>query len=122
MTSKEKQEDRIRITDTEARRLREASTKVYFRDVMRKLFQDRWEEGLERLLSGDRRTLELCAERLAKNLDFFPLLHTLCLVTGQRFDLQEKDRTRAADAWICWYQEHRDRLFWDPEREVWRVE
>jgi len=112
--------DRIRISDTEAQRLKGASTKVYFRNVMKKLFPDRWEEHLDKLLSGDRGTLDSCAEQLTKNLDFFPLLHTLCLVTGQRFDLQEKDRARAADAWLCWFEENRDRLQWDPAQELWR--
>ncbi len=112
--------DRIRITETEAKRLKGASTKVYLRDVMRKVFPDRWEEHLNSLLSGDRETLDFCARQLTKSLDFFPLLHTLCLVTGQRFDLQEKDRAKAADAWLCWYEENRDRLSWDPRQELWR--
>jgi len=112
--------ERIRITDTEAQRLKGASTKVYFRSVMRKLFPDGWEERLNKLLSGDRETLDACAGQLTRNLDFFPLLHTLCLITGQRFDLQEKDRAKAADAWLCWYEENRERLSWDPRQELWR--
>jgi hypothetical protein len=113
--------NRIRLTDTEARRLSGASTKVYFRSVMRKLFPDQWEEHLQKLLSGDRATLDFCAEQLTKNLDFFPLLHTLCLVTGRRYDLQAMDRARAADAWLCWYDENRDRLVWDKEQEIWQI-
>ncbi len=112
--------DRIRISDSEVKRLKEASTKVYFRSVMRKLFADQWEEHLGKLLAGDRQTLDACAAHLTKNLDFFPLLHTLCLITGRRFDLDEKDRAKAADAWLCWYEENRDRLVWDAQQEIWR--
>ncbi len=118
-----KRDDRIRITDTEARRLRGASTKVYFRSVIQKIFpKPQREEHLEKLLGGDRETLDACARHLSKNLDFFPLLHTLCLVTGQRFDLQVKDPAKAADAWLCWFGENRDRLVWDPKQELWRPE
>ncbi len=112
---------KIKYTESEIRRLSGTSTKVYFRNVMQKLFRERWEDHLKKLLGGDRETLDLCAAHLTKNLDFFPLLHTLCLVTGQRFDLNEKDRSRAADLWVCWYNEGRDRLEWNAKEEHWQV-
>lgn len=113
--------ERIRFTNRERQKLKSANTRVYFRDVMKKLFRSKWEEHLNKLLSGDQETLDLCSKHLESNLDFFPLLHTLCLVTGRRFDLDEKDPSRAGDAWICWYRENRDRLVWDAKKELWKI-
>lgn len=112
---------KIKYSETEFRKLGGKSTNVYLKSVMQKLFRDKWSTHLDKLLSGDRATLDLCAENLSHNLDFFPLLHTLCLVTGQRFDLNEKDHAKAADAWICWYEDNRQRLAWNRDDGVWRV-
>ena len=113
--------EKLKYTETELQRLRESSTRVYLKNVMEKLFREKWEEHLTKLLAGDRRTLDLCARYLAKNLDFFPLLHTLCLVTSQRFDMTEKERTKAADSWMCWYNQNKDQLVWNIEYERWEM-
>ncbi|MBI2932850.1 MAG: hypothetical protein HYY16_14480 [Planctomycetes bacterium] len=112
---------KIKFSETEIRRLSGKTTNMYFRSVMQKVFREKWSHHLERLLSGDIATLDLCAENLSHNLDFFPLLHTVCLVTGQKFDLDEKDHAKAADAWLCWYEEHRGRLGWNVEMGAWQV-
>src|SRR5262245_2177089 len=112
---------KLKLSDEEVKKLSGAPTKTYLKSVMQKLFKDKWSLHLDRLLSGDRDTLETCAGQLAKNLDFFPLLHTLCLVTGQRFDLNEKDHVKAADAWLCWFSDHSADLRWDDDEQVWRV-
>ncbi len=96
-----------------------SSTRVYLRNVMQRVFPGKWSDHLRKLMSGDRATLDLCARHLEKNLDYFPLLHTLCLVTGRRFDLAPGDRFKAADAWVCWYDENKDRLAWDEKEERW---
>ncbi|MBI4564953.1 MAG: hypothetical protein HY716_09710 [Planctomycetes bacterium] len=105
----------------EPRKLSHQTTKVYLDAVMQKLFKDRWPKQLEALLAGDLGTLDLCAQHLAKNLGFFELLHILCLVTSTRFDLEEKDRVKAADMWLCWYGENKSKLEWDKKDEIWRL-
>lgn len=117
-----KDEKRIDFSQSEVRSLKLKETRVYLQSVMRKIFQSGWEDHLKKLLTGDRVTLDLCAKQLTKNLNFFPLLHTLCLVTGRRDDLDEKDPAKAADHWLTWYSEHQDHLVWDPSAEIWRVE
>ncbi len=112
---------KIKFSETEFKKLSAKSTNIYFKSVMQKLFRDQWSQHLDKLLTGDRTTLELCARQLAVNLDFFPLLHTLCLVTGQKFDLDQKDHVKAADAWLCWFDESRPRLAWNTDDGVWRV-
>jgi hypothetical protein len=112
---------KIRVTDTELRRLERSNTKVYLSGVMQKLFRSKWEEHLKKLLTGDRATLDLCAQQLSQNLDFFPLLHTLCLITGKRYDLDAKDHVKAADQWVCWFGENKDRLAWDGDHEIWKT-
>lgn len=112
---------KIKFTESELKRMSGAPTKVYLRKTMTKLFRNRWEEHLTKLLSGDRETLDLCAQHLKGNLDFFPLLHTLCLVTGQQFDLKDKNHVRAADSWMCWFDENKERLAWNLELEHWEV-
>ena len=113
---------KIKFSQGELRRLSRKSTKIYLKNVMKKLFSTDWEASLEKLLSGDRETLNFCADCLNENLDFFPLLHTLCLITHQRFDLDETDRTKAADSWVCWYKENKDRLTWDAKGETWVIQ
>lgn len=113
--------EKLRMSPTEMRRLHRVSTKVYLKSVMQKVFRDRWEESLKKLLTGDRPTLDFCARQLNKNLDFFPLLHTLCLVTGQKFDLGAEDPAHAADAWLCWFEGNRERLEWNIEEELWKA-
>lgn len=114
-------ETRIRYTESEIKKLSGQPTKVYLKTVMQKLFKDKWASNLEKLLAGDRATLETCAQHLAQHLDFFPLLHTLCLITGQKFDLSEKDHAKAADAWLVWFAENKSRITWDDEKELWAV-
>lgn len=114
-------ETKIRFSQEEFKKLSGAPTKVYLKSVMQKLFKDKWSASLDKLLGGDRDTLDACGKMLSRNLDFFPLLHTLCLVTGQKFDLNEKDHAKAADAWLCWFADHRDDLQWDAEDQVWRA-
>lgn len=97
------------------------NTRVYMENVMQKVFRRNTQEQLQKLLAGDRETFLKCAEFLSKNLDYHPLLHTLCLITGKRFDLEEKDPAKAADLWVCWWQENQERLAWDPESERWTV-
>lgn len=97
------------------------STRIYMENVMQKVFRRDVEGRLAKLLAGDRETLDHCAGFLAKNLDYFQLLHTLCLVTGTRFDLESPDPTKAADAWVCWWQENHDKLEWDSGAERWKV-
>lgn len=111
---------KITYSEEEFRKLSGKSTHMYFKSVMQKVFRDKWSQYLDKLLSGDRPTLDLCAENLSHNLDFFPLLHTLCLITGQKFDLQEKDHTKAADGWLCWFEERREALAWDTAEGVWK--
>lgn len=118
--AKEKTE-KTRFTDEEVRKLSHQPTKVYLNSVMQKLFKEQWARHLNDLLKGDRHTLDLCAQALSKDLSFFPLLHVLCLVTGTKFDLQEKDHVKAADAFLCWYGEHKAKLSWDEKDEVWRA-
>ncbi len=112
---------KIKFSETEFKKLSAKSTNIYFKSVMQKLFRDQWSQHLDKLLTGDRATLDLCARQLAVNLDFFPLLHTLCLVTGQKFDLDEKDHVKAADAWLCWFDDARPRLAWNADDGVWRA-
>jgi len=112
---------KLKMSETEIKKLSAKSTNVYFKSVMQKVFRDKWSQHLDKLLSGDRATLDLCAESLSHNLDFFPLLHTLCLVTGQKFDLNERDHAKAADAWLCWYDENRQRLSWSAGDGVWQA-
>ena len=102
-------------------RLKGKETGVYLGEVMKKVFSERWEEHLKKLLGGDPETLDYCAQRLKQNLDFYPLVHTLCLVTGQKFDLEEKDKLKAADKWLEWYGENKESLAWSKDTEVWRV-
>ena len=113
--------DKTRFTEEEVRKLSHQSTKVYLSSVMQKLFKDKWAEHLDALLRGDRKTLDLCAANLSKDLTFFQLLHVLCLVTGTRFDLQEKDHAKAADMWLVWFGENQANLGWDDAEGVWRV-
>jgi hypothetical protein len=117
MTEKQK----IKYSEDEFKKLSMKSTHLYFKSVMQKIFREKWSQYLEKLLSGDRATLDTCAAHLSKNLDFFPLLHTLCLVSGQKHDLNEKDHTKAADAWLCWYADNKGQLEWDTELEHWIV-
>ena len=112
---------KIKFSQGELRRLSRKSTKIYLKNVMKKLYSTDWEASLEKLLSGDRQTFDFCARCLGENLDFFPLLHTLCLITHQRFDLEDEDRAKAADAWVCWYNENKNRLIWDLKGEFWTV-
>lgn len=114
-------EGKIKVTETDLRRFKGVSTKVYLKNVMLKLFRSRWEDHLRKLLGGDRATLDLCASSLSANLDFFPLLHTLCLITGRRFDLDEKDPLHAADKWICWFETNKSLLAWNVGEEIWQV-
>lgn len=97
------------------------STRMYMEGAVQRVFRRNVPDHLAKLLSGDRETLEKCATFLAKNLDFFQLTHTLCLVTGRKFDLEEKDHAKAADAWVCWWEEHKDQIVWDPVEEKWIV-
>jgi len=97
------------------------STRVYMENVMQKVFHRNVDDHLSKLLAGDRETFDRCAAFLAKNLDYFQLLHTLCLVTGTRFDLEKSDPIKAADAWVCWWQENKDRIVWDAEAERWKT-
>ncbi|GEM_PF-7064098 len=97
------------------------NTRIYMENVMQRVFRRNVPDHLAKLLSGDRETLEKCAEFLSKNLDFHQLLHTLCLITGQRFDLEERDQAKAADAWVCWWQENKERLAWSAENERWAI-
>lgn len=113
--------DKTRFTEEEVRKLSHQSTKVYLSSVMQKLFKDKWAEHLDALLRGDRKTLDLCAAHLSKDLTFFQLLHVLCLVTATRFDLQEKDHTKAADMWLVWFGENQGNLVWDDPEGVWKV-
>lgn len=113
--------EKIRFSRTERISLKDKETKVYLKSVMEKLFRERWEKHLKGLLGGDDETLALCAKHLAGNLDMFPLLHTLCLVTGRKFDLEEEDPAKAADKWLMWYEENKSRLEWDSERGEWKV-
>ncbi len=112
---------KLKVSDTEQRRMSGKATNVYFKSVMQKVFREKWAQHLDRLLSGDAATLAICADNLSHNLDFFPLLHTLCLVTGQKFDLGAADHARAADAWLCWYEENRERLAWSADDGHWGV-
>lgn len=112
---------KLRMTETEIKKLQGKATNVYFKSVMQKVFRDKWSQHLDKLLSGDRATLDLCADSLSHNLDFFPLLHTLCLVTGQKFDLDQKNHAKAADSWLCWYDEVRQRLTWNGDDGVWHA-
>ncbi len=114
-------ETKIKFSDEEFKKLSGQPTKVYLKTVMQKLFRDKWSVHLDKLLGGDRATLDACADQLARNMDFFPLLHTLCLVTGQKFDLDERDHAKAADAWLCWYDENRQRLSWNADDGVWHA-
>ena len=116
MTSKGK----IKFSQTEMRSLKGKETKVYLKSVMEKVFRARWEKHYKGLLNGDRETLDLCARHLTENLDLFPLLHTLCLITGQKFDLEEKEPAKAADQWLVWFQEQKKSLNWDKEDGLWR--
>ena len=110
---------KTKFTAEDARKLSGQPTKVYLKSVMQRVFRDKWAANLDKLLTGDRATLDICTQHLSKNLDFFPLLHTLCLVTGQKHDLNEKDHTKAADAWLCWYADHQNQLLWDAELDHW---
>jgi hypothetical protein len=112
---------KLKFSEEDARKLSGQNTKVYLKSVMQKLFRDKWAGNLDKLLSGDRATLDTCAAHLSKNLDFFPLLHTLCLVSGQKHDLNEKDHTKAADGWLCWYADNKTQLAWDTDLEHWIV-
>ncbi len=116
-----KKTEKMKVTETERRRLSAQPTKVYLNSVMQRLFKEKWAQHLDLLLSGDRDTLDLCAQALSKDLSFFQLLHVLCLVTGTQFDLREKDPARAADAWLVWYGERKAKLSWDEKDEVWRA-
>jgi hypothetical protein len=112
---------KIRFSEEDARKLSGQPTKVYLKSVMQKIFRDKWAANLDKLLAGDRATLDLCAQHLSRHLDFFPLLHTLCLVTGQKHDLNEKDHAKAADGWLVWYADAKANLAWDEEDELWKV-
>lgn len=116
------QKGKIKFTKTELRSLKGKETRVYLEEVMKKLFVERWEKNLKKLLTGDAETLDYCASQLKSNLDFFPLLHTLCLITGRRDDLEHKEAAKAADAWVTWFQENRSRLQWDKSLELWKVQ
>lgn len=96
-------------------------TRLYMESAIQRVFRRNVPDHLAKLLGGDRETLEKCAEFLAKNLGFHQLLHTLCLVTGKRFDLDERNHVKAADAWVCWWEENKDRLAWDAEDGRWAV-
>lgn len=100
-------------------RIEGRSTKVYLENVMKKVFPGAEENRLENLFSGDMETLDLCAAHLAKHLDFRQLLHTLCLVTGTRFDLEMDNPVKAADRWLTWFEMYRDKLVWNKEFEHW---
>lgn len=113
--------DKTRFSEEEVRKFSNQSTKVYLNSVMQKLFKEKWSQHLDNLLKGDRATLDLCAMALSKDLSFFPLLHVLCLVTGTRFDLNEKDHVKAADAWCVWYGENKANLAWDDTEGKWGV-
>jgi len=115
------EKEKIQYSDADHREMAQLPTQVYIRSVMQKLFRENWNEYMQKLFTGDRDTLDRCVTHLSMNLDFFPLLHTLCLVTGQKFDLDQKDPVKAADAWVCWYKESRDRLVWDKELELWKA-
>lgn len=119
---RKKQDETLRISKTEMRQLSKKETGVYFGEVMKKLFREEWESYYTRLLSGDRPTLDLCASRLRSHLDFFPLLHTLCLITGRKDDLEEEDHARAADRWLTWFGEKGDRLIWNGEKGRWTLQ
>ncbi len=110
---------KTKFTAEDARKLSGQPTKVYLKSVMQKVFRDKWAANLDKLLTGDRATLDTCAQHLSKNLDFFPLLHTLCLVSGQKHDLNEKDHAKAADGWLIWYADNQGQLTWDAELEHW---
>ena len=118
---KNKQEKTLRISKTEMRQLSKKDTGIYFGEVMKKLFRDEWESHLTQLLAGDRRTLDLCASRLRDHLDFFPLLHTLCLITGRKDDLEEEDPLKAADRWLTWFGEKGEGLAWDMGKGRWTL-
>lgn len=109
------------MTGKKASKIEGSSTRVYMEHVMKKVFHGEVTDRLDRLFSGDRETLQECATYLSKKLDYHQLLHTLCLVTGTRFDLEHEDRVRAADGWICWYEENKDRLVWDEAHQRWKV-
>jgi len=113
--------DKTRFTEEEVRKLSHQSTRVYLNSVMQKLFKDKWSQYLDSLLHGDRATLDLCAAQLSKDLSFFQLLHVLCLVTGTRFDLNEKDHAKAADLWLVWYGENKANLDWDEAEGSWKL-
>lgn len=110
---------KIKFSETEKQSLKGKETGVYLASVMQKVFRTDWEKHLKCLLTGDRDTLDTCAKHLARNLDLFPLLHTLCLVTDRRYDLEVKDPVKAADRWVTWYSENEASLVWDGDREVW---
>ena len=112
---------KINFSPTEMRSLKAKETKVYLKSVMEKLFRTKWEKHYKGLLAGNRETLDLCASHLNKNLDLFPLLHTLCLITGQKFDLEEKDPAKAADLFLVWFEENKGKLKWDKEWGSWKV-
>ena len=112
---------KIKFTKTELRSLKGKETRVYLQSVMKKLFQERWEDSYKKLLAGDRDTLDYCASQLKINLDYFPLLHTLCLITARRDDLEEKEPVKAADSWITWYSENKGSLVWDKPMGLWKV-
>jgi hypothetical protein len=114
-------ETKTKFTADDAKKMSGQPTKVYLKSVMQKIFREKWATHLDKLLSGDRATLDLCAQHLSKHLDFFPLLHTLCLVTGQKHDLNEKDHAKAADAWLVWYADNKSRLEWNADDEVWKA-
>lgn len=95
------------------------STKVYLENVMKKVFPESKEDHLKKLFSGDLDTLDKCAQYIAKHLDYRQLLHTLCLVTGTRFDLEFDNPVKAADRWLTWYELYKDKLVWDKEYERW---
>ncbi len=100
-------------------RLEGRSTKVYLENVMKKVFPESEGNHLQDLFSGNKDTLETCAGHLAKHLDYRQLLHTLCLVTGTRFDLEFDNPVKAADRWLTWYETHKESLVWDQEYERW---
>jgi hypothetical protein len=97
------------------------NTRVYMENVIQKVFRRNVPDHLAKLLAGDRDTLEKCAEFLAKNLDFHQLLHTLCLISGKKFDLEEKDHVKGADAWVCWWEENKEHIAWDAKAERWAL-
>lgn len=112
---------KVRFTHREMRSLRKKETRLYVQGVMKKAFRAEWKKHLHGLMDGDAATLGECAQLLSDNLDLFPLLHILCLVTGQKFDLDETDPIRAADRWLTWYHENRGRLQWCSEKEMWSL-